>query len=284
MRSYASNNNHLSSRVESLFDTLINRSKIHRKKCGAKVKRELCRDFVSVIMGVRPAFMLDYAPLLCKEDVELMCKELNEELFLVRSSRSNGGEGVHLKVCTVLDTVVLVTIGGGDESFSASSRDIKEMPILVNLDEEQAGSRRLEPSELVVITACRAKVASNSRANIDETDLGDGVVKIPPQTFVGWMLGYPILYYYGLNKEENEEWSARVAARKLSLCSLVKIECIDDKNEVMYGFTYPESLNEDALIKETLKSWMDGIQKQKQQYAIGLSVRVTHCRPSPVAL
>ena len=92
------------------------------------------------------------------------------------------------------------------------------------------------------------------------------------------------MYYYGLNKEENEEWSARVAARKLSLCSLVKIECIDDKNEVMYGFTYPESLNEDALIKETLKSWMDGIQKQKQQYAIGLSVRVTHCRPSPVAL
>ena len=73
------------------------------------MKRELCRDFVSVIMGVRPAFMLDYAPLLCKEDVELMCKELNEELFLVRSSRSNGGEGVHLKVCTVLDTVVLVT-------------------------------------------------------------------------------------------------------------------------------------------------------------------------------
>ncbi len=48
--------------------------------------------------------------------------------------------------------------------------------------------------------------------------------------------------------------------------------------------SYPENLNEDALIKETLKSWMDGIQKQKQQYAIGLSVRVTHCRPSPVAL
>ena len=37
----------------------------------------------------------------------------------------------------------------------------------------------------------------------------------------------------------------------------MKIECIDDKNEVMYGFTYPESLNEDALIKETLKS-LDG--------------------------
>ena len=37
-----------------------------------------------------------------------------------------------------------------------------------------------------MITACRAKVASNSRANIDETDLDDGVVKIPPQTFV-WM-------------------------------------------------------------------------------------------------
>ena len=161
---------------------------------------------------------------------------------------------------------------------------MKEMPILVDLDEVQAGSRRLEPSELVVITACRSKLASNSRANIDETDLGDGVCVVPPQTFVGWMLGYPILYYYGLNTEENEEWSARVAARKLSLCSLVKIECIDDKNEVMYGFTYPENLNEDALIKETLKSWMDGIQKQKQQYALGLSVRVTHCRPSPVAL
>ena len=206
-------------------------------------------------------------------------QELNEELFLVRSSRSNGGEGVHLKVCTVLDTVVLVTIGG--QIVQCRPSRYEKSPILVNLDEEQAGSRRLEPSELVVITACRAKVASNSRANIDETDLDDGVVKIPPQTFVGWMLGYPILYYYGLNQEENEEWSARVAAW---LCSLVKIECIDDKNQVMYGFTYPESLNEDALIKETLKSWMDGIQKQKQQYAIGLSVRVTHCRPSPVAL
>ena len=53
-----------------------------------------------------------------------------------------------------------------------------------------------------MITACRAKVASNSRANIDETDLDDGVVKIPPQTFVGWMLGYPILYYYGLNQKK----------------------------------------------------------------------------------
>jgi hypothetical protein len=49
----------------------------------------------------------------------------------------------------------------------------------------------------------------------------------------------------------------------------------------MYGFTYPESVNEDALIKEALKSWMDGIEKQGE---IGLSVRVTHRGPSPVAL
>ena len=65
------------------------------------------------------------------------------------------------------------------------------------------------------------------------------------------------------------------------MCSLVKVECINDKNEVMYGFTYPESVNEDALIKEALKSWMDGIEKQRE---IGLSVRVTHRGPSPVAL
>jgi hypothetical protein len=57
----------------------------------------------------------------------------------------------------------------------------------------------------------------------------------------------------------------------------------------MYGFTYPESLIEDALVKEALKRWMDGIEKEQkeqrqQEHAIGLSVRVTHRGPSPIAL
>ena len=56
----------------------------------------------------------------------------------------------------------------------------------------------------------------------------------------------------------------------------------------MYGFTYPESLNEDALVKEALKRWMDGVEKEQkerqQEHAIGLSVRVTHRGPSPIAL
>ena len=289
MRSYASNNNHLSSRVESLFDTLINRSKIHRKKCGANVKQELCRDFVSVIMGVRPAFMLDYAPLMTKEDIELISKEINEDV-LIPLSRGRGGEeeeGVLLKVCTVLDTVVFVTLGEGEELLSHGN----DMPILVDLDQENARARKMTPLEITVMTACRAKISSNSGVNIDESDLGEGA--IPPQTFVGWMLGYPILYYYGSNKkygsEEEKEQIANVTARKLSLCSLVKVECIKDKGEVMYGFTYPESLNEDALVKEALKRWMDGIEKEQkeqrqQEHAIGLSVRVTHRGPSPIAL
>jgi hypothetical protein len=149
----------------------------------------------------------------------------------------------------------------------------------------------MTPLEITVMTACRAKISSNSGVNIDESDLGEGA--IPPQTFVGWMLGYPILYYYGSNKkyesEEEKVQIANVTARKLSLCSLVKVECINDKGEVMYGFTYPESLNEDALVKEALKRWMDGIEKEQkeqrqQEHAIGLSVRVTHRGPSPIAL
>ena len=44
----------------------------------------------------------------------------------------------------------------------------------------------------------------------------------------------------------------------------MKVECINDKGEVMYGFTYPESLNEDALVKEALKRWMDGIEKEQK--------------------
>ena len=52
--------------------------------------------------------------------------------------------------------------------------------------------------------------------------------------------------------------------------------CINDKGEVMYGFTYPESLNEDALVKEALKRWMDGIEKEQneqrqQEHMIGLA-------------
>ena len=188
-----------------------------------------------------------------------------------------------LKVCTVLDTVVLVTLGEDKEEEESLLQKATKVPIMVDLDQEISRARRLEASEIAILTACRAKMKSNLGANIDERDLGDGA--IPPQTFVGWMLGYPILYYYGSKKnsesENGKEESASVAARKLSLCSLVKVECINDKNEVMYGFTYPESVNEDALIMEALKSWMDGIEKQRE---IGLSVRVTHRGPSPVAL
>ena len=280
----------LLSRVESLLDALIDESKIQKKKFGSKAKRELSRDFVSVIRGVRSAFMLDYAPLMTKEDIELISKELNEDVLIPLSrSRGRGGEeegGVLLKVCSILDTVVFVTLGEDEELLSHN-----DMPILVDLDQENARARKMTPLEITVMNACRAKISSNSGVNIDESDLGEGA--IPPQTFVGWMLGYPILYFYGSNKkyesEEEKEQIANVTARKLSLCSLVKVECINDKDEVMYGFTYPESLNEDALVKEALKRWMDGIEKEQkeqrqQEHAIGLSVRVTHRGPSPIAL
>lgn len=283
----------LLSRVESLLDALIDESKIQKKKFGSKAKRELSRDFVSVIRGVRSAFMLDYAPLMTKEDIELISKELNEDVLIPLSrSRGRGGEeegGVLLKVCSILDTVVFVTLGEDEELLSHGA--MNEMPILVDLDQENARARKMTPLEITVMTACRAKISSNSGVNIDESDLGEGA--IPPQTFVGWMLGYPILYYYGSNKkyesEEEKEQIANVTARKLSLCSLVKVECINDKDEVMYGFTYPESLNEDALVKEALKRWMDGIEKEQkeqrqQEHAIGLSVRVTHRGPSPIVL
>lgn len=283
----------LLSRVESLLDALIDESKIQKKKFGSKAKRELSRDFVSVIRVVRPAFMLDYAPLMTKEDIELISKELNEDVLIPLSrSRGRGGEeegGVLLKVCSILDTVVFVTLGEDEELLSHGA--MNEMPILVDLDQENARARKMTPLEITVMTACRAKISSNSGVNIDESDLGEGA--IPPQTFVGWMLGYPILYFYGSNKkyesEEEKEQIANVTARKLSLCSLVKVECINDKDEVMYGFTYPESLNEDALVKEALKRWMDGIEKEQkeqrqQEHAIGLSVRVTHRGPSPIAL
>ena len=283
----AGNDSQLLSRVESLLDDLVDASKIRRKK--SVVKRELCRDFVSVIRGVRPAFMLDYAPLMTAEEVKLISDELNENVLKVDLTGSSerggerGGEGMLLKVCTVLDTVVLVTLGEEEEEEESLLQKATKVPIMVDLDQEISRARRLEASELAIMTACRAKMKSNLGSNIDERDLGDGA--IPPQTFVGWMLGYPILYYYGSKKnsesENGKEESANVAARKLSLCSLVKVECINDKNEVMYGFTYPESVNEDALIKEALKSWMDGIEKQRE---IGLSVRVTHRGPSPVAL
>jgi len=232
--------------------------------------------------------MLDYAPLMTKEDIELISKEINEDV-LIPLSRGRGGEeeeGVLLKVCSILDTVVFVTLGEDEELLSHN-----DMPILVDLDQENARARKMTPLEIMVMTACRAKISSNSGVNIDESDLGEGA--IPPQTFVGWMLGYPILYYYGSNKkyesEEEKEQIANVTARKLSLCSLVKVECINDKDEVMYGFTYPESLIEDALLKEALKRWMDGIEKEQkeqrqQEHAIGLSVRVTHRGPSPIAL
>lgn len=274
----------LLSRVESLLDALTDESKIQKKKFGSKAKRELSRDFVSVIRGVRPAFMLDYAPLMTKEDIELISKEINEDV-LIPLSRGRGGEeeeGTLLKVCSILDTVVFVTLGEDEELLSRGN----DMPILVDLDQENARARKMTPLEITVMTACRAKISSNSGVNIDESDLGEGA--IPPQTFVGWMLGYPILYYYGSNKkyesEEEKEQIANVTARKLSLCSLVKVECINDKGEVMYGFTYPESLNEDALVKEALKRWMDGIEKEQKEHAIGLSVRVTHRGPSPIAL
>ncbi len=283
----------LLSRVESLLDALIDESKIQKKKFGSKAKRELSRDFVSVIRGVRSAFMLDYAPLMTKEDIELISKELNEDVLIPLSrSRGRGGEeegGVLLKVCSILDTVVFVTLGEDEELLSHGA--MNEMPILVDLDQENARARKMTPLEITVMNACRAKISSNSGVNIDESDLGEGA--IPPQTFVGWMLGYPILYFYGSNKkyesEEEKEQIANVTARKLSLCSLVKVECINDKDEVMYGFTYPESLNEDALVKEALKRWMDGIEKEQkeqrqQEHAIGLSVRVTHRGPSPIAL
>ena len=283
----AGNDSQLLSRVESLLDDLVDASKIRRKK--SVVKRELCRDFVSVIRGVRPAFMLDYAPLMTAEEIKLISDELNENVLKVDLTGSSerggerGGEGMLLKVCTVLDTVVLVTLGEEEEEEESLLQKATKVPIMVDLDQEISRARRLEASELAIMTACRAKMKSNLGSNIDERDLGDGA--IPPQTFVGWMLGYPILYYYGSKKnsesENGKEESANVAARKLSLCSLVKVECINDKNEVMYGFTYPESVNEDALIKEALKSWMDGIEKQGE---IGLSVRVTHRGPSPVAL
>ena len=283
----AGNDSQLLSRVESLLDDLVDASKIRRKK--SVVKRELCRDFVSVIRGVRPAFMLDYAPLMTAEEIKLISDELNENVLKVDLTGSSerggerGGEGMLLKVCTVLDTVVLVTLGEEEEEEESLLQKATKVPIMVDLDQEISRARRLEASELAIMTACRAKMKSNLGSNIDERDLGDGA--IPPQTFVGWMLGYPILYYYGSKKnsesENGKEESANVAARKLSLCSLVKVECINDKNEVMYGFTYPESVNEDALIKEALKSWMDGIEKQRE---IGLSVRVTHRGPSPVAL
>ena len=283
----AGNDSQLLSRVESLLDDLVDASKIRRKK--SVVKRELCRDFVSVIRGVRPAFMLDYAPLMTAEEVKLISDELNENVLKVDLTGSSerggerGGEGMLLKVCTVLDTVVLVTLGEEEEEEESLLQKATKVPIMVDLDQEISRARRLEASELAIMTACRAKMKSNLGSNIDERDLGDGA--IPPQTFVGWMLGYPILYYYGSKKnsesENGKEESANVAARKLSLCSLVKVECINDKNEVMYGFTYPESVNEDALIKEALKSWMDGIEKQGE---IGLSVRVTHRGSSPVAL
>ena len=283
----------LLSRVESLLDALIDESKIQKKKFGSKAKRELSRDFVSVIRGVRSAFMLDYAPLMTKEDIELISKELNEDVLIPLSrSRGRGREeegGVLLKVCSILDTVVFVTLGEDEELLSHGA--MNEMPILVDLDQENARARKMTPLEITVMNACRAKISSNSGVNIDESDLGEGA--IPPQTFVGWMLGYPILYFYGSNKkyesEEEKEQIANVTARKLSLCSLVKVECINDKDEVMYGFTYPESLNEDALVKEALKRWMDGIEKEQkeqrqQEHAIGLSVRVTHRGPSPIAL
>ena len=283
----AGNDSQLLSRVESLLDDLVDASKIQRKK--SVVKRELCRDFVSVIRGVRPAFMLDYAPFMTAEEVKLISDELNENVLKVHQTGSSerrgkgGGEGMLLKVCTVLDTVVLVTLGEDKEEEESLLQKATKVPIMVDLDQEISRARRLEASEIAILTACRAKMKSNLGANINERDLGDGA--IPPQTFVGWMLGYPILYYYGSKKnsesENGKEESASVAARKLSLCSLVKVECINDKNEVMYGFTYPESVNEDALIMEALKSWMDGIEKQRE---IGLSVRVTHRGPSPVAL
>ena len=283
----AGNDSQLLSRVESFLDDLVDASKIQRKK--SVVKRELCRDFVSVIRGVRPAFMLDYAPFMTAEEVKLISDELNENVLKLHQTGSSerrgkgGGEGMLLKVCTVLDTVVLVTLGEEEEEEESLSQKATKVPIMVDLDQEIPRARRLEASEIAIMTACLAKMKSNSGANIDERDLGDGV--IPPQTFVGWMLGYPILYYYGSKKssesENGKEESANVAARKLSLCSLVKVECINDKNEVMYGFTYPESVNEDELIKEALKSWMDGIEKQRE---IGLSVRVTHRGSSPVAL
>ena len=136
--------------------------------------------------------MLDYAPLMTKEDIELISKQINEDV-LIPLSRGRGGEeeeGVLLKVCTVLDTVVFVTLGEGEELLSHGN----DMPILVDLDQENARARKMTPLEITVMTACRAKISSNSGANIDESDLGEGA--IPPQTFVGWMLGYPILYYY----------------------------------------------------------------------------------------
>ena len=161
----------LLSRVESLLDCLTDESKIQKKKFGSKAKRELSRDFVSVIRGVRPAFMLDYAPLMTKEDIELISKKLNEDVLIPLSrSRGRGGEeeeGVLLKVCSILDTVVFVTLGEDEELLS------HDMPILVDLDQENARARKMTPLEITVMTACRAKISSNSGVNIDESDLGD---------------------------------------------------------------------------------------------------------------
>ena len=57
--------------------------------------------------------MLDYAPLMTKEDIELISKEINEDVLIPLSRRRGGEEeeGVLLKVCSILDTVVFVTLG-----------------------------------------------------------------------------------------------------------------------------------------------------------------------------
>ena len=86
----------------------------YRRKVWFQSEARTLESFVSVIRGVRPAFMLDYAPLMTKEDIELISKQINEDV-LIPLSRGRGGEeeeGVLLKSCTVLfDTVVFVTLG-----------------------------------------------------------------------------------------------------------------------------------------------------------------------------
>ena len=94
------------------------------------------------------------------------------------------------------------------------------MPILVDLDQENARARKMTPLEITVMTACRAKISSNSGANIDESDLGEGA--IPPQTFVGWMLRLSYLYYYESNKkyggEEEKEQMQPTLPHESFLC------------------------------------------------------------------
>jgi hypothetical protein len=227
--------------------------------------------------------MLDYATQISINELNEMSLLLDDALrrftfSFTRERDDEDDDGAALessclfKVVTVLNNVALVTTIGSEYDIANQIIDDNEsndddggMLLLTDLDQPISSmARRMSAQEQSVLAGVHQKIKHNSNTttlviDINEEDLG-GVM--PPQTVVGWMLGYPIAYFY----KPKDEDAGNVAARKISLMSLVKVEyCCKLKEEedileekeveledVVYGFTYPEILQKDLELKNSL--------------------------------